>query len=836
MTRTNWAIAVLLLASACGEGLGNVKQEATRPHAVNHPGKRNDALRLAEQQTGLPREVVMALAYQQGRFESASPDDTPLRHDVVSDDPELSGDEYGGIHHFGPMYLSLEQVTAGARSAGLAEDAVRNDDAANILAGAAVLAEKAKPLTSDEDFETLAPFREALTRYLALEDSPAAGNLAIAEIHDLLRAGFKVTLDDGETLEVTGFGPALTTTARALGVGEYPAVQWIRSPNFSSRDGNPVRFVVVHDMEGFMSSAIAVFSNTARQSSAHYLTRASDGHIVQMVDEGMNAWHCGNGWYNRNSIGIEHEGFAGRPAGGGYYNETQYVASAQLVAAIATRYRIPIDRGHIFGHGNVPSSGAGGICSDAQANAAHCGGAGHHWDPGPYWDWGHYLDLVAKFASAPPPPPPAKKYEVLTGDFDGDGKTDLATISPNGGGGWAQWVAMELSGSGTSTVWSAHTPQHMRNGNGDADYRVLAADFNGDRKTDLATISTTGGGGWRDWVALELSTGAGFVSTVWRATTPIHMRNGDATRDYRVFAADFNGDGKADLATLSPNGGGGWADWVALELSTGAGFTSTVWSTVTSGHIRRGGPGGYLVRVGDFNGDQKADLLTVSPNGGGGWRDWYSMELSTGAGFVSTVWSSPTPMHMRNGGPDFYRVLVADFDGDGKDDVATVSPLGGGGWRDWIAMDLSTGGGFRSTVWGAHTPSHMRNGGTGDHAVIAADFNGDGKADLASITATGGGGWRDWVAMELSTGAGFRSTVWGANTPIHMRNGGGGSREWRVLVGDLDGNQKADLLTLSPNGGGGWADWFAVESSTGAGFTSWVRGAATPQHIRNGGF
>ena len=260
-----------------------------------------------------------------------------------------------------------------------------------------------------------------------------------------------------------------------------------------------------------------------------------------------------------------------------------------------------------------------------------------------------------------------------------------------------------------------------------------------------------------------------------------------------------------------------------------------MWRVATAQHIRNGGQGGYIVQVGDFNGDHKADFITVSPNGGGGWRDWYALELSTGSGFVSAAWTSPTPMHMRNGGPDFYRVLVADFNGDGRDDVATVSPLGGGGWRDWIAMDLSTGSGFASTVWAATTPIHMRNGGTGDHRVIAADFNGDGKADIASITATGGGGWHDWVAMEFSTGTGFVSTVWTANTPIHMRNGGS-DRQYRVLVGDVDGNRKADLITLSPNGLGGWSDWFAVEASTGTGFSSSMRGAATPQHIRNGGF
>ena len=36
----------------------------------------------------------------------------------------------------------------------------------------------------------------------------------------------------------------------------------------------------------------------------------------------------------------------------------------------------------------------------------------------------------------------------------------------------------------------------------------------------------------------------------------------------------------------------------------------------------------------------------------------------------------------------------------------------------------------------------------------------------------GGGGWAEFTALEVSTGTGFRSEVWGAGTAIHMRNGG----------------------------------------------------------------
>ena len=115
-----------------------------------------------------------------------------------------------------------------------------------------------------------------------------------------------------------------------------------------------------------------------------------------MVREGNNAWHVGHGWFNRHSIGIEHEGFAFRKNGGGYYNDTLYGASARLTCAIAHRYHIPVDRKHIFGHMNVPSSlSSHTLCSDKRGIAGKCGGGSHHADPGRYWNWPKYMKLVA---------------------------------------------------------------------------------------------------------------------------------------------------------------------------------------------------------------------------------------------------------------------------------------------------------------------------------------------------------------------------------------------------------------------------------------------------------
>jgi hypothetical protein len=97
------------------------------------------------------------------------------------------------------------------------------------------------------------------------------------------------------------------------------------------------------------------------------------------------AWHAGNSWWNLHSIGIEHEGWAGRRG----FTESEYRASAQLVAYLAHRWSIPLDREHIIGHNEVPNPYRPGWF----------GGANGHTDPGMYWNWGHYMHLVRYYAA-----------------------------------------------------------------------------------------------------------------------------------------------------------------------------------------------------------------------------------------------------------------------------------------------------------------------------------------------------------------------------------------------------------------------------------------------------
>jgi hypothetical protein len=434
--------------------------------------------------------------------------------------------------------------------------------------------------------------------------------------------------------------------------------------------------------------------------------------------------------------------------------------------------------------------------------------------------------------------PPVRHFRTLPGDFNGDGKIDIATVSANALFAWGDAITVEYAaGTGfTSAFVAAQTPRHMRNGGADSDYRVLTGDFNGDGKTDIATVSPNGLGGWGDAITVEYATGTGFTSAFVAAQTPRHMRNGGAGSDYRVLTGDFNGDGKTDIATVSPNGLGGWSDAITVEYATGTGFTSAFVAAQTPRHMRNGGAGSdYRVLTGDFNGDGKTDIATVSRNGLGGWSDAITVEYATGTGFTSAFVAAQTPRHMRNGGAGSdYRVLTGDFNGDGKTDIATVSPNGLGGWGDAITVEYATGTGFTSAFVAAQTPRHMRNGGAGsDYRVLTGDLDGDGKTDIATVSRNALFAWGDAITVEYATGTGFTSGFVAAQTPRHMRNGGADS-DYRVLTGDFNGDGQSDIATVSPNGLGGWSDAVTVEYATGTGFTSAFVPAQTPRHMRNG--
>ena len=180
-----------------------------------------------------------------------------------------------------------------------------------------------------------------------------------------------------------GFG----TAAHAAGV----QVLWLESPNHASsaRKISTVDRIVVHVTEGSFWGAVTWLRNPRSHGSSHYVV-SKGGDVVQLVSTSSVAWHAGNRRVNRHSIGIEHEGFTKR----GGFTDAQYRASARLVAYLALKAGMPLDREHIIGHNEVPDPSGDGTR----------GGNDGHTDPGRKWDWAKYMRYIRQFAEDPVKP------------------------------------------------------------------------------------------------------------------------------------------------------------------------------------------------------------------------------------------------------------------------------------------------------------------------------------------------------------------------------------------------------------------------------------------------
>lgn len=344
---------------------------------------------------------------------------------------------------------------------------------------------------------------------------------------------------------------------------------------------------------------------------------------------------------------------------------------------------------------------------------------------------------------------------VAVGDFNGDGIPDLAITNANSNN-----VTIFL-GKGDGTFKVGSSPVVGTNPDS-----IVTGDFNGDGKTDLAVSNLYSG-----TVTILLGNGNGTFTT---KASPVVGASPEA-----IATGDFNGDGKLDLVTANYGGSG-----FTILLGNGDGTFSPVANPIP------GESQSLSVAVGDFNGDGIPDLAITNSSGG------LTIFLGNGDGTFSATGSAVavgiTPSSL----------AVADFNADGIPDLAIADAATG-----FITILLGNGdGNFREA---ANTPVVIG----GDPAsIVAADFNQDGKADLAAANYAGnsvmilyGNGDGTFTASALSPATG--------NAPYGMAaadfNGDGiadlavansGSKNVSVLLPEPTQTASATIASVSVTG------------------------------------
>jgi hypothetical protein len=268
---------------------------------------------------------------------------------------------------------------------------------------------------------------------------------------------------------------------------------------------------------------------------------------------------------------------------------------------------------------------------------------------------------------------------------------------------------------------------------------VAVADFNGDGKADLAIPV------YSDFTSLSVVSiflGNGDGTFTAAAAIPVTGMNAGS-----IVAGDFNGDGKPDFVITLPDNNA-----LLVMLGNGDG-TFTAGQTITDTDIP------FFVTTGDFNGDGKADLTVANPSA----RN-VTVLLGNGDGTFSAA-STPA-----SGGVPV-SIAVGDFNGDGNADMAVANDQ-----SNTVTVLLGNGNGTFTEA--ASSPAT----GSNPISIVTGDFNGDGKADLAVANA-------DSDSITILLGVGDGTFTPGAATP------GTGSQPYSIAVGDFNGDGKADLAT-----------------------------------------
>jgi len=277
------------------------------------------------------------------------------------------------------------------------------------------------------------------------------------------------------------------------------------------------------------------------------------------------------------------------------------------------------------------------------------------------------------FTAVPPLPAGSGASALATGDFNGDGKEDLAVVNDA-----SDSVTVFLSnGDGTFQAAANYSVASQP-------MSIAVGDFNGDGKLDLAVVNNLS-----DSVSVLLGKGDGTFQPA--------MTSGAGSTPTSVAVGDFNGDGKLDLVVVNSLG-------VSMLLGKGDG---TFQAAVNCGV-------GSSVAVGDFNGDGKLDLVV---------GDFIATNPDIGLLLGNGDGTFQTPLHNVIGiSPS--SIAVGDFDGDGKLDVA----LAGRGCKTGcpiLQVLFGNGDGTFQPVRSLFNPTRNQA-----NFVILGDINGDGKLDM----------------------------------------------------------------------------------------------------------
>lgn len=343
--------------------------------------------------------------------------------------------------------------------------------------------------------------------------------------------------------------------------------------------------------------------------------------------------------------------------------------------------------------------------------------------------------------------------DIATGDFNADGRADVAMVEYPGG-----LAVMLASGGGLGPAAVYSLPARPSG--------VTAGDFDGDGNLDLAAAMNDAPG-----LAFLHGNGDGTFA----AAQPIVLPRGQ----WSVASGDLDGDGRLDLATVA----GDSTLTVLLNAGGGAFLTATR-------HAVPGGASGRLV-LGDFNGDSRLDVAVaqIIPGYGSNPPRALSVLLNQGGGTLGSRSDYSLSLNP-------WTISAGDLNGDGRDDLVLSSNF----YNQADVLLAGPGGAFGSPVVVSPTPTP---GGAYASGARLADLDGDGRLDL--VLTYNDGDCYDSKCLSAAFFRGDGSGTFEAPMFWHAGDADGARDTGALAIADITGDHVPDLVVGRRNSysGGG---------------------------------
>jgi RHS repeat-associated protein len=409
----------------------------------------------------------------------------------------------------------------------------------------------------------------------------------------------------------------------------------------------------------------------------------------------------------------------------------------------------------------------------------------------------------------------AQDYDLYPGNFDGDTQTDLLYVAKDA----SKASGIARASGGAPTVAFQSWPSNYLGipwwGN---QYTIHVADFNGDGKADVFLQRKTPGDSY-----LLFADSNGKIIGINQVIPYTYLGLYWSADQHKIVTGDFNGDGTKDLflQAVTPTG------LNAVVVATASGFASVQqsWSDINSVGGLKWSSKDAIVHAGDFNGDGLADLLvqarpkfvmidydipipvpTYPPNMNGiALAQWNSTTFTSA---LVQTWSRNA--HGADWSPLSSNVVVGDFNGDGRADVALQARTVGR--NSYLVNGNASGSVFTTSTQLANSVTWSAD----SYRLMAGNFDGTGGAgiyyqalapsgtNLYANTITGGSVSTATHSTSSATGVVTASAVGHTVGSFAVSNSGSATYSIPITVPPgVSGIQPALSINYQSGGGNG---------------------------------